>query len=114
MDYAGAISSVVPGTFAPDLGKLTDETPIVSAIPGGADDTSGVTSFKETLGHMLSDVNDKINTSDSNSRDLATGATSDLTKVISSVEEANLALQYTMSIRSKLLTAYTQISNLQI
>jgi flagellar hook-basal body complex protein FliE len=63
---------------------------------------------------MLSDVNDKINTSDANSRDLATGATNDLTKVVSSIEEANLSLQYTMAIRSKLLAAYTQISNLQI
>jgi flagellar hook-basal body complex protein FliE len=62
---------------------------------------------------MLSDVNDKINTSDSNTRDLATGATNDLAKVVTSVEEANLALQYTMAIRSKLLTAYSSISNIQ-
>jgi flagellar hook-basal body complex protein FliE len=111
MDYSSAIRSVVPGTFVPDLGT-NDETPNVTAIPGG--DTSGATSFKDTVKQMLADVNDKITTSDSNTRDLATGATNDLQKVVSSVEEANLALQYTMAIRSKLLTAYTQISNLQI
>jgi flagellar hook-basal body complex protein FliE len=113
MDYASAIGSVVPGTFVPDLGK-SDETPNVGPIPGGGVDASGATSFKDTVMNLLNDVNTKIDTSDANTRDLATGATSDLTKVVSSVEEANLALQYTMAIRSKLLAAYTQISNMQI
>ena len=112
MDYASSIRSVVPGTFVPDLAKADDEAPNVSGIPGATDD-AGVTSFKDTITKMLTDVNDKINTSDANSRDLATGATDDLAKVVTSVEEANLALQYTMSIRSKLLSAYQSISNIQ-
>jgi flagellar hook-basal body complex protein FliE len=111
MDYASSIRSVVPGTFVPDLGA-NDEKPDVSAIPGGGD-ASGVTSFKDTVKQMLADVNDKITTSDSNTRDLATGATNDLQKVVTSVEEANLALQYTMAIRSKLLTAYQSVASIQ-
>jgi flagellar hook-basal body complex protein FliE len=112
MDYAGAIRSLVPATFVPDLGT-SDETPAVTPIPGGPA-ASGETSFKDTVKQMLADVNDKITTSDSNTRDLATGATNDIQKVVTSVEEANLALQYTMAIRSKLLAAYTQISNIQM
>ena len=112
MDYASAIRTVVPGTFVPDLGG-NDEKPNISAIPGGGD-PSGATSFKDTVKQLLADVNDKITTSDANTRDLATGATNDVGKVVTSVEEANLALQYTMAVRSKLLTAYTQISNLQV
>jgi flagellar hook-basal body complex protein FliE len=111
VDYSSAISSVIPGTFVPDLGK-NDETPSVSAIPGG--DASGATSFKDTVKQMLGEVNDKIITSDQNTRDLATGATGDIQKVVTSVEEANLALQYTMAIRSKLLDAYSEISRLQV
>jgi flagellar hook-basal body complex protein FliE len=111
MDYAGAIGSVIPGTFVPDLGA-GDETPNVSNIPGTAE-AAGETSFKDTVKQMLSDVSDKINTSDSNTRDLATGATNDLAKVVTSVEEANLALQYTMAIRSKLLAAYQSVSQIQ-
>jgi flagellar hook-basal body complex protein FliE len=111
MDYASSIRSVVPGTFVPDLGA-NDEKPDVSAIPDGGD-ASGVTSFKDTVKQMLADVNDKITTSDSNTRDLATGATNDLQKVVTSVEEANLALQYTMAIRSKLLTAYQSVASIQ-
>jgi flagellar hook-basal body complex protein FliE len=110
VDYSTAISSIVPGTFVPDLGKL-DETPKTSAIPGASD--PGQT-FKDTLQKMLTDVNDKINTSDDNMRDLATGATGDIQKVVTSVEEANLSMQYMMSIRTKLLDAYSEISRLSV
>ena len=105
-----ASTGVVPGTFVPDLGKMDDETPSVSAIPGAANDTS----FKDTVKQMLADVNDKINVSDQNSKDFATGKTGDVEKVVTSVEEANLALQYTMAIRTKLLDAYSELSRLQV
>jgi len=110
VDYSSAIGSLVPGTFVPDIGK-NDETPNVSAIPASPDPN---VTFKDTLGKLLGDVNDKINTSDQNMRDLATGATGDIQKVVTSVEEANLSLQYMMSIRTKLLDAYSEISRLQV
>jgi flagellar hook-basal body complex protein FliE len=117
MDYAGVIARTVPGTFVPDVGAGA-EKPVVSNIPiPGAEeggDASGATSFVDTLKQALSDVNDKLETSDSNMRDLATGATNDIGKVVTSVEEANLALQYTMAIRSKLMAAYTQVSQLNV
>ena len=112
MDYISAMSHVVPGTFVPDIGKM-DETPEISNIPGTVD-ASGGTSFKDTVKQMLADVNNKMNASDDNSRDLATGKTGDIEKVVTSVEEANLAMQYTMAIRSKLLDAYSEISRLQV
>lgn len=111
MDYAGAMSHIVPGTFVPDIGA--DEIPKISNIPGTAE-ASGQQSFKDTVTQMLSDVNTKINASDTNTRDLATGKTGDIEKVVTSVEEANLALQYTMAIRTKLLDAYSEISRLQV
>jgi flagellar hook-basal body complex protein FliE len=110
VDYASAITSLVPGTFVPDLGK-NDETPKVSAIPGAFDPN---VTFKDTLQKMIGDVNDKLTTSDDNMRDLATGATNDIQKVVTSVEEANLSLQYMMSIRTKLLDAYSEISRLSV
>ncbi|HTW82772.1 MAG TPA: flagellar hook-basal body complex protein FliE [Candidatus Sulfotelmatobacter sp.] len=118
MDYASAISKVIPGTFAPDMGTTSkvDETPNVSAIPGGpaATGSSDGASFKDTLSKMISDVNDKLNTSDAASRDLATGKTNDLQGVVSKVEEANLAANYLLSVRSKLITAYNTISQMQV
>jgi flagellar hook-basal body complex protein FliE len=111
MDYASALSAIKPASFVPDIGK-SDETPAVSAIPGTSSDPN--VTFKDTLTKMLSDVNDKINTSDDNTRDLATGATGDIQKVVTSVEEANLAMSYMMSIRTKLLDVYSEVSRLQV
>jgi flagellar hook-basal body complex protein FliE len=114
VDYAGALSSITPASFVPDIGgtKKSDETPDVSAIPGAAADPN--VTFKNTLEKMLGDVNDKLNTSDVNMQDLATGATGDIQKVVTSVEEANLAMSYMMSIRTKLLDVYSEVSRLQV
>ena len=111
MDYAAALSAIKPASFVPDIGKA-DETPAVSAIPVVGSDPN--VTFKDELMKMLGDVNDKINTSDDNTRDLATGATGDIQKVVTSVEEANLSMSYMMSIRTKLLDVYSEISRLQV
>ncbi len=114
MDYGTAISKVVPGTFVPDLGTTSNanEAPVVTPIPGGAETQPA--SFKDTVKQILTDVNDKLTTSDQNTRDLATGKTNDLQKVVTSVEEANLALNYTIAIRQKLLDAYQEIARMQV
>jgi flagellar hook-basal body complex protein FliE len=124
MDYGSAISKVIPGTFVPDLGAAVklDERPNVGPIPGALDGAAGVTgaagaegtSFRDTVKSMLADVNDKITASDQAQRDLASGKTNDLQKVVTSVEEANLALNFTMSMRTKLLEAYQEIARMQI
>jgi flagellar hook-basal body complex protein FliE len=63
---------------------------------------------------LLANVNDSINTSDQNTRDLASGKTNDINKVVTSVEEANLSLQYTMALRTKLLEAYTSVEQMSV
>jgi flagellar hook-basal body complex protein FliE len=121
MDYAGAISKVLPGTFVPDMGAATgaSEKPNITPIPGLSTGTGSVgetpgVSFKDTVKELLSSVNDKINVSDQGQRDLASGKTNDLGKVVTSVEEANLALNFTMAMRSKLLEAYQEIARMQV
>lgn len=88
------MSTAIPGTFVPDIGTAND--PATEAIPS-AGAASGA-SFK----------------SDQLSRDLVTGRTNDVSKVVTSVEEANLAMQFTLAIRNKLLDAYTEISRMQV
>jgi flagellar hook-basal body complex protein FliE len=128
MDIASIMSKVLPGTFVPDMGA--SEAPTISPIPGmgntpiDTSDTandpskvpsvSGVTSFKDTVKQLLADVNDSINTSDQNTRDLASGKTNDINKVVTSVEEANLSLQYTMALRTKLLDAYSEVERMSV
>jgi flagellar hook-basal body complex protein FliE len=122
------MSTVLPGTFAPDMSA--NEAPLVTSIPG-LDKTPGddgkridavastvgaatVPSFKDTVKALMSDVNDSLNTSDQNTRDLASGKTNDVNKVITSVEEANLAFSYTMAIRTKLLDAYSEVERMAV
>jgi flagellar hook-basal body complex protein FliE len=63
---------------------------------------------------LLSDVNTKLEDSDQNVRDLAMGKTNNLDKVVTSVEEANLALEYTIAIRGKLLDAYNEVARITV
>jgi flagellar hook-basal body complex protein FliE len=108
--YNAAMSKAIPGSFVPDIAPGGD--PKAEAIPGGG--TSAVPSFKDTVKSLLNDVNDKVAQSDQLSRDLATGRTNDVSKVVTSVEEANLAMEFTLAIRNKLLDAYTEISRMQM
>ncbi len=108
--YGAAMAGAVPGTFVPDIG--TSDGPAAQAIAGSA--AASGSSFKDTVKSMMSDVNDKVSQSDQLSRDLASGRTNDVSKVVTSVEEANLAMQFTLAIRNKLLDAYTQISQMQM
>lgn len=108
--YNAAMSSAIPGSFVPDIAPGTE--PKTEAIPGGGAVPGA--SFKDTVKSFLDGVNDKVSQSDTASRDLAAGRTNDVTSVVSSVEEANLAMEFTLAIRNKLLDAYTEISRMQV
>ena len=118
MDVAATISALkASNPFVADIG---DNAPTITPIPpiGGVDASAAVKtdegSFKDTVKGILNDVNTKLNTSDSNQRDLATGKTNDLQKVVTSVEEANLSLQFTMAMRAKLMEAYQEVARMQV
>lgn len=119
-DYASAISRVLPGTFAPDVGANAVRT---EPIPGNAPDalsgaagvsSSAPVSFRDTLKSYLEGVNDKMASADQATQDLATGKTNDINKVVTSVEEANLTMDFAVAMQSKLLSAYQQISEMQM
>lgn len=108
--YDNAMRSVIPGTFVPDLGASAG----ASAPSSQSSAAAGATSFKDTVKSFLADVNDKVNTSNQLTQDLATGKTNNVNKVVTSVEEANLSMEFTLAIRNKLLQAYTEISQMQM
>jgi flagellar hook-basal body complex protein FliE len=124
----GTVTPPVSGNGASALGDAVQSVlgavhAVSKTSPDGSHDTaqatvapsvSGETSFKDTVKHLLSDVNDAINTSDENTRDLATGKTNDVNKVVTSVEEANLALEYTLAIRTKLMQAYQAVQQMSV
>jgi flagellar hook-basal body complex protein FliE len=116
--YNDAIRNVVPGTFAPDIASGAPRTePIPADSPdaaGGVGGTAATPSFRDTVKSFLDDTNDKMTQSDQLSRDLASGKTNDLNKVVTSVEEANLAMSFTLAVRNKLMDAYTEVSRMQM
>ncbi|MDE2572473.1 MAG: flagellar hook-basal body complex protein FliE [bacterium] len=109
--FSEAIRSVKPDTFVPDL-PAGGGAPV--GVAGVAPAPAERPSFKETLGQMLGEVNTKMETAQSNVRDYSEGKTNDLVKVTTSVEEANLAFQFTVALQNKLITAYQQISTMQM
>jgi flagellar hook-basal body complex protein FliE len=109
--YGNAISRVAPGTFVPDIASGPKTEPIPN---DGSDGVAASGSFRDTVKSYLSDVNDKLATSDQLSQDLATGKTNDINKVVTSVEEAGLSMQFTLAMRNKMLDAYKEISQMQM
>jgi flagellar hook-basal body complex protein FliE len=106
-------------SFIPDIAlPRGNETPTITPLPStGQSKTSesGATpSFKDQVTGLLQDVNAKLVGSSQNVRDLAMGKTNDIDRVVTSVEEANLALQYTIAIRGKLLDAYNEIARITV
>lgn len=113
INYSSAISKVVPGTFVPDIAGAS--APKSQPL----DDATGVAgsagaSFKDAVKGFLGDVNDKMATADQKSMDLATGKSHDLDGTVKSVEEAGLAMQFTLAIRNKLLEAYQEIQRMPV
>jgi flagellar hook-basal body complex protein FliE len=103
----------------PDIAMPPSEAPTITPLAPGnavqsANGTDEVPSFKDSVMGLLSDVNTKLEDSDQNVKDLAMGKTNNLDKVVTSVEEANLALQYTIAIRSKLLDAYNEVARITV
>ena len=103
------MNRVAAGTFVPDLAAPI--VPKTEAIPTGE---GAATSFKDTVKQILGDVNSKLAASDQGMVDLAAGKTNDVQKVVTSVEEANLAMSFTIAVRNKLMEAYTEINRMQV
>ncbi|HTX56535.1 MAG TPA: flagellar hook-basal body complex protein FliE [Candidatus Acidoferrales bacterium] len=110
-NYGDAVSKIVPGTFVPDIAP---QAPQSEPLPdqSGTAGASGV-SFKDTLAGMLEHTNEQMLDAQVKSADYALGKSNDLEGTVKATEEAGLALQMTMSVRNKILQAYTEISQMQ-
>ena len=110
--FSDAIRAVKPETFVPDL--PVDGAAPAAAVAGASPVPADQPSFKETLGQMIGEVNTRLETADANARDYAEGKTNDMVKVTTSVEEANLAFQFTLAVQNKLVSAYQEIERMQM
>lgn len=71
-------------------------------------------SFGEYLNTALMKVTELENQADQLKEDFALGKNDNIPEVLIAGEKANVALQFTMQIRNKILDAYSEIMRMQI
>ncbi|MFO7154117.1 MAG: flagellar hook-basal body complex protein FliE [Caldicoprobacter oshimai] len=86
----------------------------ISGISSGIRKQEQGLSFGDVLKQAISDLQQLQRTSAYNNYLLATGQVENLHKVMIDAEKADIALQFTLQIRNKLLEAYQEIMRMQI
>jgi len=81
--------------------------------PGEATATTGA-SFGDMLTQQLVNLNDLQLNAQDQSTALATGQATDVSSVVTSVEQAALAMQLAVQVRNKAVDAYQEIMRMQI
>jgi flagellar hook-basal body complex protein FliE len=78
-------------------------------------DGASAPSFMETLQNALNGVDNTVATADTNAAAFSAGDKSiPLSDVMVSLEQANLAMQMASGVRDKVVSAYTNIMNMQV
>ena len=71
-------------------------------------------SFAKTLEQFVNDVNSLQNQANVSIEKLATGEISDVHQVMKAVEEANVAMEFMLEIRNKIIDAYQEIMRMPV
>lgn len=93
------------------------QSPLISKPDGFAKPSTGQagsSSFADTFGKFMSEVNQLQADASEATQKLATGESGDLGVVVSAVEKSELAFKTLMAIRTKLLDAYEELKNMPI
>ena len=80
----------------------------------GLESTVGGPSFKEVLGGALGEVNKLQLNVDETIKKFAAGEIKDVHRVMIAAEEAGIAFQLMMKVRTKLLKAYEEVMKMQV
>jgi len=97
-------------TAAPIAASPTPAPP----TPGAATAATGGTSCGDMLSQQLGNLNDLQLNAQDQSTALATGQATDVSSVVTSVEQAALAMQLAVQVRNKAVDAYQEIMRMQI
>lgn len=101
------VGSGVGGAVRLGGGAATDGT--VKSDQGGP-----ASSFADALKGVLEQTNAAIREGDAAAAKLASGEAPSLHEVVLATEQANLALQFTMAIRNKILEAYQELMRMPV
>ena len=93
------------------VGSIASTLPSAPTSPGGGSSGKG-------FGSVLSGAIDKLDQSQqaasTASEQLATGQATDISSVVSQVEEASLSLQLAVQVRNKAVDAFNELFGMQI
>jgi flagellar hook-basal body complex protein FliE len=95
-------------------GPLTSTPSGLGSLPGGGltqDESSG--GFGDVLKNAISQVSDLQGSADQQVDTLLQGGNADMSKVMISVEKADVAFQLMMQVRNKIVSAYQDIEKMQ-
>lgn len=111
------IEAFQPATIV-SPGELGRSASVGASLPGAqsAAQAGGAqpAEFSQVLGKELTRVNDILGEADKQSQLVATGQAEDLQQAMTSMAEADLALQVTMKVTQKAIAAYQEISRMPL
>ncbi len=89
--------------------------PIATSIqmPALGDSTASGSGFGDVLKNALNQVTDLQGSADSQINALISGGSADMSRVMISVEKADVAFQLMMQVRNKIVSAYQDIEKMQ-
>ncbi|MDP4092154.1 MAG: flagellar hook-basal body complex protein FliE [Bacillota bacterium] len=94
-----------------NIGTLPKLTPALDKLDTSNDNS---VNFGDMLKDALNKVNDLQLQSQQSENDFAAGKTDNINQVMVATEKADLALQFTVAIRNKILDGYQEIMRMQI
>lgn len=96
-------------------GPLTSTPSGLGSLSGGAltQDESSSGGFGDVLKNAISQVSDLQGSADQQVGTLLQGGNADMSKVMISVEKADVAFQLMMQVRNKIVAAYQDIEKMQ-
>ena len=102
--------------LASDLNALTKVNQINTLDNGisGLSADKAMKSFSNVMGDYINDVNMKQKDAEKAVEIFSSGGNIDIHSVMIASEKANLSMQLTMQMRSKILQAYQEISRMQV
>jgi flagellar hook-basal body complex protein FliE len=93
-------------------GPLT-ALPNMTSLGSGSDSSSANGSFGDVLKGAINQVTDLQGSAEQQVGTLLQGGNADMSKVMVSVEKADVAFQLMMQVRNKIVTAYQDIEKMQ-
>lgn len=96
------------------VGSLAPSRSLFETIEKQDSASNAAATFSSYLNQAMSNTNNLLLDADKLADEFAAGKTDNIHQVAIAAEKADIALQFTMQIRSKILDAYSEIMRMQI